>query len=56
MALYIYNDSQSYGIEEAQKKFDELKLGSYPGKGMTACTAYAQKQFKLLQSGYAPVL
>jgi hypothetical protein len=55
MALDIYNASQSYDIEGAQKKLDELKLESYPGEDVTICTAYAQKQFKVLQSGYAPI-
>jgi hypothetical protein len=53
MALDICNASQSYAIEGAQKKLDELKLESYPVEYVTACTAYAQKQFKVLQSGYA---
>jgi hypothetical protein len=33
---------------------DELKLENYPGEDITACTAYARKQFKIVQSGYAP--
>jgi hypothetical protein len=33
---------------------DELKLDNYPGEDITACSAYAQKQFKIAQSGYAP--
>jgi hypothetical protein len=31
-----------------------LKLEKYPGEDITACAAYAQKQFKIVQSGYAP--
>jgi hypothetical protein len=37
-----------------QKKLDELTLDSYPGEDVTACTAFAQKQFKVIQTGYAP--
>jgi hypothetical protein len=33
---------------------DELKLDDYPGEYVTACAAFAQKQFKVIQSGYAP--
>jgi hypothetical protein len=33
---------------------DELKLETYPGEDITACASYAQKQFKIVQSGYAP--
>jgi hypothetical protein len=54
MALVICNASQSYDIEGAQKKLDELTLDSYPGEDVTACTAFAQKQFKLIQTGCAP--
>jgi hypothetical protein len=54
MALSICNASQSYDIEGAQKNLDELTLDSYPGEDVTACTALAQKQFKVIQTGYAP--
>jgi hypothetical protein len=54
MALSICNASQSYDIEGAQKRLDELTLDSYPGEDVTACTAFAQKQFKVIQTGYAP--
>jgi hypothetical protein len=54
MALDICNASQSFGIYGAQAKLDELKLDNYPGEDTTACAAYAQKQFKIVQSGYAP--
>jgi hypothetical protein len=33
---------------------DELKLEDYPGEDVTACAAFAKKQFKVIQSGYAP--
>jgi hypothetical protein len=33
---------------------DELKLEDYPGEDVTACAAFAQKTFKVIQSGYAP--
>jgi hypothetical protein len=33
---------------------DELTLENYPGEDITACAAYAQKQLKIAQSGYAP--
>jgi hypothetical protein len=45
MALDICNALQSYDIDGDQKKLDELKLESYPGEDVTACTMYAQKQF-----------
>jgi hypothetical protein len=54
MELDICNVSQSFYIDGAQKKLDELKHENYPGADITACTAYAQKQFKIVQSGYAP--
>jgi hypothetical protein len=54
MALDIYNASQSYNIEGAHKKLDEIKLENYRGEDTTACMAYAQKKFKVLQSGYVP--
>jgi hypothetical protein len=53
MALYICNASQSFDIDGAQTKLDELKLEIYPGEDITACAAYVQKQFKTVQSGYA---
>jgi hypothetical protein len=33
---------------------DELKAENYPGEDITACAAFAQKQFKSVQSGLAP--
>jgi hypothetical protein len=54
MALDICNASQSFDIDGAQTKLDELKLENYPGEDIRACAAYAQKQFKIVQSGYAP--
>jgi hypothetical protein len=54
MALEICNASQSFDIDGAQAKLDELKLENYPGEDITACAAYAQKQFKIFQSGYTP--
>jgi hypothetical protein len=54
MALDICNASQSFDIDGAQTKLDELKLENYPGEDITACATYAQKQFKIVQSGYAP--
>jgi hypothetical protein len=54
MVLDIYNASQSFNIDGAQTKLDELKLENYPGEDITACAAYAHKQFKIVQSGYAP--
>jgi hypothetical protein len=54
MALDIYNASQSFDIEGAQEKMDELKFGDYHGEHVTACAAYAQKQCKVIQSWYAP--
>jgi hypothetical protein len=53
-ALAICNASQSYDIEGAQKKLDELTSDSYPGEDVTAYTAFAQKQFKVVQTVYAP--
>jgi hypothetical protein len=53
--LDICNASQSYyDIEgDHEKKLDELKLERYlPGEDVSACTTYAQNQFKVLQSGY----
>jgi hypothetical protein len=54
MALDICNALQSFETDGAQTKLDELKLENYPGEDITACAAYAQKQFKIVQSGYAP--
>jgi hypothetical protein len=51
MALDICNASQSFDIDGAQAKLDELKLENYPGEDITACAAYGQKQFKKIQSG-----
>jgi hypothetical protein len=54
MSLFICNVSQSFDIDGSQAKLDELKLESYPEEDITACAAYAQKQLKNVQSGYAP--
>jgi hypothetical protein len=54
MAMDICNASQSFDIEGAQEKFDELKLEDFQGEDVTACTTAAQKYIKILQSGYAP--
>jgi hypothetical protein len=54
MALDICNASQSFEIDGSQTKLDELKLENYTGEDITACAAYAQKQFKIVQSGHAP--
>jgi hypothetical protein len=54
MALDICNAYQSFDIEGAQDKFDELNLDYFAGEDVTACTAMAQKYVKILQSGYAP--
>jgi hypothetical protein len=54
MALDICNTSQSFDIDGAHIKLNELKLENYPGEDITACAAYAQKQFKIVQSGYTP--
>jgi hypothetical protein len=49
MALDICNASQSFDIEGAQAKMDELKLEDYPGEDVTSCAAFAQKKFKVIQ-------
>jgi hypothetical protein len=54
MALDICNVSQSFDIEGAQDKFDELTLDDFEGEDVTACTTMAHKFVKILQSGYAP--
>jgi hypothetical protein len=54
MAMDICNSSQSFDIEGAQEKFDALKLEDFPGEDVSACSAAAQKQVKVLQSRYAP--
>jgi hypothetical protein len=54
MALDICNASQSFDIDGAQTTLDELKLENYPGEEITVWAAYAQKQFKSVQSGDAP--
>jgi hypothetical protein len=43
MALEICNASQSFDIDGAQTKLDELKVEIYPGEDITACPAYAHK-------------
>jgi hypothetical protein len=54
MTLDICNESQSFDIEGAQTKMDELKLEDYPGEDIKGCAAFAKKKFKVIQSGYAP--
>jgi hypothetical protein len=54
MGLDICSVSQSFDIEGAQAKMDELKFEDCLGEYVTSCAAYAQKQCKLIQSGYAP--
>jgi hypothetical protein len=54
MALDICNALQSFDIDGAQTKLDELELENYPGEDIMECAACAQKQFKIVQSGYAP--
>jgi hypothetical protein len=54
MAMDICNASQSFDIERAHEKFDELKLEDFQGEDVRACTAAAHKYIKILQSGYAP--
>jgi hypothetical protein len=51
VALDICNASQSFDIEVAQAKMDDLKLEDYPGEDVTACASFAQKQCKVIQSG-----
>jgi hypothetical protein len=41
MALDICNSSQSFDIEGAKAKMDNLKLEDYPGEDVTACAAFA---------------
>jgi hypothetical protein len=55
VAVDICNASQSFDIEGAQEKFDDLKLEDFQGEGVTACMAAAQEYMKILQSGYAPL-
>jgi hypothetical protein len=52
--LEICNASQSYDIEGAQNKLDELSLDPYPVEDVTACAVLTHKQFKVVQSGYTP--
>jgi hypothetical protein len=53
MALEISNASVSYDIEGAQVKLDQLTLSNYPGEDVSAFCSDAQKQIKVMQSGYA---
>jgi hypothetical protein len=50
VALDICNALQSFDIDGAHTKLDEFTLKNYPGEDITACAAYAQKQFKIFQS------
>jgi hypothetical protein len=54
MVLDTCNASHSFDSDGAHAKLDELKLENYPGEDIMACAAYAQKQFQIMQSGYAP--
>jgi hypothetical protein len=45
--------SVSFDIKGAQAKLDELTLSNYPGEDISALCSYAQKQIKVMQSGYA---
>jgi DNA-directed RNA polymerase subunit M/transcription elongation factor TFIIS len=57
MALEISNASVSYDIKGAQVKLDELTLSNYPGEDVSAFCSDAQRQIKVMQSGYAlPIL
>jgi hypothetical protein len=53
MALEILNASVSYDIKGAQVKLDQLTLSNYPGEDFSAFYSDAQKQIKVMQSGYA---
>jgi hypothetical protein len=53
MALEISNASVSYDIEGAQVKLYQLTLSNYPGEDVSAFCSDAQKQIKVMQSGYA---
>jgi hypothetical protein len=50
MTMEICNASQSFDIEGAEEKIDALKFEDFPGEDVTACSAAAQKQVKVLQS------
>jgi hypothetical protein len=54
IALDICNAYQAFDIEGAQSKMDELKLEHYPVEDVTEYAAFAQKQSKVIQNGYAP--
>jgi hypothetical protein len=53
MALDICKSSVPFDIEGAQEKLEELTLDINPGEDISAFTANAQKQVKVMQSGYA---
>jgi hypothetical protein len=53
VALEISNVSVSYDIEGAQVKLDQLTLLNYPGEDVSTFCSDAQKQIKVMQSGYA---
>jgi hypothetical protein len=52
MALEISNASVSYD-EGSQVKLDQLTLSNYPGEDVSAFCSDAQRQIKVMQSGYA---
>jgi hypothetical protein len=49
----VCNASVSYEIEGAQEKFDALTLDTFQGEDISALGAKAQKQVKIMQTGYA---
>jgi hypothetical protein len=55
MTMDICNASQSFDIEGAHEKFDDLKLEDFQGYDVTACTATAQKYINIMQSRYTPL-
>jgi hypothetical protein len=53
MVLEVCNASVSYDIEGAQEKFDALILDTFQGEEISALGAEAQKQVKIMKTGYA---
>lgn len=53
MVLEVCNASVSYDIEGAQEKFEALTLDTFQGEDISALGAEAQKQVKIMQTGYA---
>jgi hypothetical protein len=53
MVLEVCNASVSYDIEGAQDKFEALTLDTFQGEDISALGAEAQKQVKIMQTGYA---